>query len=231
MSWRTNTLALGARNVGRKLGINSWIASFVLGEGYEKKYDESFSDELKAGSCVWDVGANVGYYTHAFAKRVGEKGVVFAFEPSPLNFIRLKEACVDKNNIKLFPVGLGRDNSKLCFQQGADDLGATSRVVDTLGQDQVEVDIRSGSHLIEHEHVTPPNAMKIDVEGFELEVLEGLGEYLGCSTLYALGIEIHFSILKERGMLQAPQQIEHLLERHGFVVRWVDTSHIIALRS
>lgn len=38
------------------------------------------------------------------------------------------------------------------------------------------------------------------------------------------------SILNERGMADAPQQIERLLQQSGFRMRWPDTSHILATR-
>ncbi len=230
MSWRTNSLVLILRDIGRALGLNKWIAPYLLGGGYETRYDNSFSGALRQGDCVWDVGANVGYYTRLFSEHVGERGRVFAFEPSPVNFNRLTAACSSLDNVTLLQSGLGRGDSKLRFQQGADDLGATSRIVE-IQSEGVIVDIRSGTSVIQEGKALPPNAIKIDVEGFEYEVLEGLGDYLKKPDLRMIGIEVHFGILKERGMPHAPQQIEAMLNRDGFTVSWRDSSHIIALRS
>ena len=231
MTWRTNGLVVAARNVGRTLGLNKVIASYLLGEGYEAKYDNDFSAKLKQGDCVWDVGANVGYYTRSFSDRVGDAGVVFAFEPSPVNYVRLTAACSILKNVRQLQSGLGSENGKLTFQQGTDDLGATSRVVESSAANAVVVDIRSGSSLIAEGDALPPNAIKIDVEGFELEVLLGLGKHLSSSALHAIGIEVHFGILKSRGMANAPSQIESLLLSQGFVVNWPDSSHILATRN
>ena len=230
MTWRTNGLVLAARNIGRTLGLNKVIASYLLGQGYEAKYDNRFSATLKQGDCVWDVGANVGYYTRSFSDRVGDAGVVFAFEPSPANYVRLNSACATLKNVQQLQSGLGRENGRLSFQQGADDLGATSRVVESTAANTVVVDIRSGASLIADGVALPPNAIKIDVEGFELEVLQGLGSHLTLPALHSIGIEVHFSILKSRGMADAPSKIESLLQSHGFVVRWPDSSHILATR-
>ena len=230
MTWRTNKLIVAARNVGRVLGLNKVIASYILGAGYEVKYDTGFSATLREEDCVWDVGANVGYYTLSFSERVGDKGKVFAFEPSPNNFARLLTACAGLRNVKLEHSGLGLEDGKLYFQQGMDDLGATSRVVESTAPGATVVDIRSGASLISSGQALSPNVVKIDVEGFEYEVLQGLGEHLSEPALRSIGIEVHFGILKSRGMAQAPSQIERLLQQHGFVVDWPDSSHILATR-
>jgi len=229
MSWRTNSFVLILRNIGRTLGLNKWIASYLLGGGYETRYDSNFSSALRQGDCVWDVGANIGYYTKLFSDRVGELGQVFAFEPSPVNFKRLVSACASIGNATLFPYGLGAEDGKFRFQQGADELGATSRIVETESEGMT-VAIRSGTSLISSGEAPVPNAIKIDVEGFEYEVLEGLREYIQSPQLRLIGIEVHFHILKERGIPQIPQQIEVLLNSNGFSVSWSDSSHIIAIR-
>ncbi|MCX7166538.1 MAG: FkbM family methyltransferase [Rhodocyclales bacterium] len=229
MSWRTNSLVLMLRNIGRSLGLNRLIASYLLGAGYETRYDNSFSSALRPGDCVWDVGANVGYYTRLFSERTGQAGQVFAFEPSPVNFGRLATACASLGNVTLLHSGLGREDSKLRFQQGTDDLGATSRIVEA-DSDGVIVDVRAGANVIAGGDALVPNAIKIDVEGFEYEVLEGLGDYIKKPDLRLIGIEVHFSILKERGLPHVPEQIEAMLNRNGFAVSWPDSSHIIAIR-
>lgn len=229
MSWRTNRLIVAARSIGRSLGINRLLASYINEPGYETRYDSAFCSALRAGDCVWDVGANVGYYTQLFADRVGRQGNVFAFEPSPVNYERLRKRCGHLDNIILYQFGLGKTDCMLSFQQGSDDLGATSRVVEKADEG-MKVVIRSGASLINSGEALQPNAIKIDVEGYEVEVLVGLGRYLEDVSLHTIGIEVHFGILQKRGMAQAPRQIEQLLMQHSFTVNWPDSSHIIATR-
>jgi FkbM family methyltransferase len=229
MTWRTNRWVVVARNAGRTLGLNSWIASHIGRPGYEMKYDIGLASTMKQGDCVWDVGANIGHYTRLFSDRVGAKGMVFSFEPSSSNFSRLGSICADLENVKLLQVGLGREDGHLYFRQGADDLGATSRIVES-GSGNVVVNIRSGVSLIRQGDASPPNVIKIDVEGFEYEVLVGFDRELEVSSLRAIGVEVHFGILKERGMAQAPQEIESLLHGYGFEISWPDSSHILAIR-
>ena len=235
MSWQTQPWAVGLRNVGRSLGLNRWIAARLYSGGYETRYDEALAACLRQGDIVWDIGANVGHYTRLFAERVGDSGQVIAFEPSPVNFLRLQQSCGALVSVKLCQMGLGREDGRLSFQQGADALGATSRVLETsvasADEETIQVDIRRGLGLIESGKIPAPNALKIDVEGFELEVLEGLGEALAALELRTLGIEMHFGILQDRGMGDAPQRIEALLKRQGYRLSWPDASHLLATRA
>lgn len=229
MSWRTNSLILTMRNIGRTLGLNRWIASWLSGGEYETRFYKLLSTCIQPRDCVWDIGANVGFYTGLFAERVGPQGQIFAVEPSPLNYHRLAERCSSLGNVRLLQCGLGRANGKMYFQQGADELGATSRVIESGTEGEV-VEIRSGDSLLEDGSANSPNVIKCDVEGFEWEVLEGMSGLLGQPCLRAIGIEVHFGILNERGMRDVPKWIERLLNDSGFAVTWPDSSHIFAVR-
>ena len=123
MSWRTNSLVVKLRNMGRILGLNGWIASFRSQGEYEALFDKEFSGGIQRGDCVWDVGANVGHFTRIFSERVGDLGRVFAFEPSRSNFHRLATACTSLKNVVLLPIGLGSVSGQLRFQQSVDGLG------------------------------------------------------------------------------------------------------------
>jgi len=233
MSWRTNSLMLSLRNMGRRFGLNSFLMSFVSSSSYEDKFNKALLSCVKRHDVVWDVGANIGHYTRLFADLAGSQGKVFAFEPSSKNYNRLALNLKGIENVFLFPHGLGDKEETVFFRQGDDELGATSQVLDVVasesGYDQVE--IRCGDRLVESGSVGLPNFVKIDVEGFELEVLSGMREILNSQELKALGIEVHFGLLEARGMAHAPQEIESLLGKAGFSCSWPDSSHILAIRT
>jgi FkbM family methyltransferase len=198
------------------------------------KFFKALLPHLKDGDYLWDVGANIGYYTRLFADIVGSEGKVFAFEPSPKNFSNLLNNLKSFSNVILLPYGLGDKDGKVVFEQGRDELGATSRIVDNAvnaaDTSQEIVDIYSGDHVVDGGRIDIPNVVKIDVEGFEFEVLTGMKKLLEDRKIRTLGIEVHFGLLKERGMSSAPRQIEVLLREAGFLCSWPDSSHIIALR-
>ena len=230
MRLMTTPIFMFLRSAGRVVGLNKLIAHFILGKGYETKHENKFINELLSNDCIWDIGANIGHYTKIFSDKVSDSGAVCAFEPSPINFSNLEKNCRLLNNIFLFNFGLGEKKEKFCFQQGIDNLGATSRIVDSdVGE--IEIDVFVGLDLIENNIAKAPTAIKIDVEGFEYEVIKGFGNYLGESKLHLIGIEIHFEILKDRGLEGAPVLIEKILVENGFNIDWTDPSHIVAMRN
>jgi FkbM family methyltransferase len=182
---------------------------------------------------VWDVGANVGLYSKKFSDIAGSSGKVFAYEPSPINLRRLKEAVASLVNVTVVPVGLGEHEDVVAFEQGHDPLGATSRIADkaaTKTEGRVEIQLSSGDRLVSSGAVEMPNVIKIDTEGFELDVLLGLRQTLQERSLRVLCIEMHFGLLQERGLSSAPADIEKLLVSSGFSIAWPDASHIVATR-
>jgi len=62
---------------------------------YEEFETQMLKKIINKEETVVDIGANIGYYTLIFAKLVGDKGKVFAFEPEPNNFELLKKKCED----------------------------------------------------------------------------------------------------------------------------------------
>jgi len=229
MSWQSNFIFIILRNILRETGLNKLILKIISSKGYETKFEKMWLNHLKNGDYIWDIGANIGYYTKLFSRHVGLSGKIFAFEPSPKNFFTLASNCSSLKNVTLFQIGLGEENKKNRFIQGNDELGATSRIIDDDKNGEL-IEVKSGSYLIQNGIVPIPDAIKIDVEGYEYEVLLGLNEYLKNPKIRIVGVEIHFNILKKRGKQFAPKWIEKLLICNGFKIYWTDLNHIFAIR-
>jgi FkbM family methyltransferase len=198
---------------------------------YEKAISEKMLASLEPGNCVWDVGANIGYYSTRFSETVGASGHVFAFEPSEINRGKLVSAVSGLGNVTVLPIGLSNANGTASFAQGLDEIGATSRIVSgDAAAGMAIVELARGDEIARQGTASPPSVIKIDVEGFELEVLLGLGDLLGAESLRHVFIEVHFGLLDERGMSTAPAEIQALLRSSGFEVVWLDASHIHASR-
>jgi len=243
MNWRTHSTTIRFRGLARLLGITRILGYFLGRTGYEKAFDDALFAAIHPCDVVWDVGANVGHYTQKFAAAVGEGGRVFAFEPFPSTLARLHaglSAVVNGSlgEIVTIPAALGAEVGKVIMKGGMDNLAATSRILEvgestfaSSGSCEIsEVEVETGDSLVSQERAALPNIIKIDTEGFELEVLQGMTQLLLAPSLRGVFVEVHFGLLAERGMANAPSKIETLLRETGFDTSWVDPSHIVATR-
>ena len=229
---RTGWVLIAVRNLGRRIGVNRLLAASGNRAGYERGFQDALLVGLNPGDVVWDIGANVGFYSRLFAGLIGETGRCYAFEPSPLNRARFQELGIP-DNVLLFPYALGDKHGVAQLVQGGDPLGATSFLLGrgiACAEEPIPVECMTGDLLVEGGRTPVPKCIKIDVEGYEWEVLQGCQKMLGHEGLFRIGCEIHFGILAKRGHPQRPCEIESLLKKNGFRCRWIDHSHLVAER-
>ena len=232
-SVRTGWLAIKLRNLGRQVKVNRLISSFGSSRVYEKRFQAVLLKGLHSGDVVWDVGANVGFYSRLCAAQIGSSGLCYAFEPSPLNRARFREQGV-AGNVILLPFALGETAGTISLIQGSDPLGATSFIPENqagAGEEGIQVEVMPGDLLVASGQVPTLQCIKIDVEGYEWEVLQGLRKTLANERLFRVCCEVHFAILAARGHAQRPREIELLLKGYGYCCRWIDHSHLLAERA
>jgi FkbM family methyltransferase len=138
---------------------------------------------LQPGMTVLDIGAHHGLYTLLASKRVGGKGRVFAFEPSPrerraLNLHALLNFC---RNVTVESVALGNQEATadlFVVQGGQTGCNSLRPPIVISGTSPVRVRVtRLDSWLATH-NVERVDFIKLDVEGGELEALKGAAELL-----------------------------------------------------
>ena len=155
-------------------GVNGyWLGSFEL-----DKVDQ-FASNLGEGQVVYDIGANVGYYTLISSIGVGKGGRVFAFEPLPANIDYLNKHLEINHvmNVNIFSVAVSDSEGIVRFDKGP------NRFMGRISSDgEIEVKMISLDSLYEHGKIQLPDLIKIDVEGAELEVLRGAKKLILAST-------------------------------------------------
>ena len=126
---------------------------------------------------VYDIGANMGYVTLSLAKRVGAAGRVVAFEPVLRN-LQLLRRNVDDNrltNVEIFPVAVS-DKPGEAVIRIPKNLATASLIWHRDDPSAVEVMIKTVviDDLVEAGQLPAPSFVKIDVEGAEGQVLQGM---------------------------------------------------------
>ena len=136
---------------------------------------------------VFDIGSNIGAFTVPFAKKVGELGQVYAFEPQKVIYDLLQDN-VNKNklkNVKIFNVGMGKkkeelelneiDYSKVGNFGGVSFKYDSSSFTKNIKNKKYKVKIKNLNEFLQIEKC---NFMKIDVELMELDILTGGKNFL-----------------------------------------------------
>jgi FkbM family methyltransferase len=158
--------------------------------GLHEYYDMSFLLHfLREEDAFADVGANIGSYTILASGHAGSK--TFSFEPVPSTFAHLVDNIAInhlENKVTAFNIALGSGEGIVAFTSKLDTVNhiATNDELDTI-----RVSIKTLNNIFEN-HSTP-SLIKIDVEGFENEVLTGANRLLDSNNLHAIIIELNGS--------------------------------------
>jgi len=223
-----NKHILKLRSIARRAGLTKVLSKLYAKKDYEAIFEKALLEIIKSTDTIYDIGANRGFYTKKFLS-IATSGKVLAFEPVPENNIFISNLLPSYKNLKVYPLALGSDNGTLPMSIGNDKLNATSKLKTEKAENDILVTVKKLDSFIE-ENDTIPNVIKIDVEGFELEVIKGMSITLRNDQVNVIAIEVHFKLLQENGYNNAPKEIVNILKQNEFKVKWVDPSHIIATR-
>ncbi len=144
-----------------------------------------------------DIGANKGAYSFWLSKAVGRQGQVWAFEPQPELAPYLKEIKCDffLHNLRIFNCALSNDSGELKLDRKyAGHGGAKASTGGDLSVKSIKLD-----ELL-NEITLPIRFIKCDVEGHELEVLQGASELIS-KYQPILQIEIHHKAMEDGTVL------------------------------
>ena len=154
---------------------------YFYGEHDERYEIRQLRRILRSGDRCWDIGANIGFFTCLFAQRVGAGGRVVAFEPVPLTASRLAEnvRLNDFPNVTIVQKALGDAPGRLPIYRRDEDYaeGTASLRVDAASAGLVSdmVEIETIDRLADK--LPRPDFIKIDVEGYQWQVLQGAGRF------------------------------------------------------
>jgi FkbM family methyltransferase len=198
--------------------------------------EQAWRDLLVPGTVFYDIGSHIGYFAVAAARRIGDSGEAYAFEPDPAN-VRLIAENAARNSVVVEVIEKAawkRSGERLRFVRASSasdpsrmggrlapggpaaavrlsltalsesrraEGPVTGRLADglqpagKLGKETIEVETVALDEFVRSHR--PPTFIKIDVEGAEVEVLEGARALLE-RFHPALSIEIHGEAIRGR---------------------------------
>ncbi len=162
---------------GKKWIVGSGNHGYWLGS-YEMGKCILFAKTVPPGGVVFDLGANVGYYTLLSSVRAGPQGRVFAFEPLPRNLQFLKRHLTLNRieNVTVIEAAVAERSGTVRFEE--DSSTSKGRIG---AEGALEVQSIALDDWIDREKLPAPDLIKIDIEGAELQALMGAARILASS--------------------------------------------------
>lgn len=150
---------------------------------------------VRQGDTVLDIGANLGLVTFILSTLVGPSGTVHAFEPIP-DMKKMIDLAMRRNgvgNVQVHQLALGSESSDLALYVPKGHAGAASFLASHRLEDSkpIVVPVRRLSDVMAEFDVERVRLVKIDVEGFEPEVLAGAIEFFESSPPDAILFELN----------------------------------------
>jgi FkbM family methyltransferase len=172
-----------------RLSKNS-LWSPIVGR-WEPESQKLFTEIIKPGSVVYDLGANNGLHSLLFANLVGAKGRVFSFEPLKSNCDEIAENLRLNNiqNVEIVNAAVGDSNGEVTFHLGHHDKQGSLVGIGLETGREVKVKMITLDGFIANGNPAP-DFIKIDIEGAESLALQGLSGKIN-EVKPLLYIELH----------------------------------------
>ncbi len=163
-------------------GMNYGVGGITTRSGEErvvKFVKEKLNARYPNEKVIFDVGANIGQYASILAKTFSQNDKIYCFEPSKKSFNLLKTNLSQYPNIHLSQLGLGsRAENRTLFYDMAGSAWASvyQRKASHFSPDlkfEEDISITTIDSFCQEHGIKKIHFLKIDVEGFELEVLKG----------------------------------------------------------
>lgn len=163
---------------------------------------------LRKGSVLYDIGANIGWYTIVGSRRVGRKGKVFAFEPDPDNFGLLWRNVIENRraNVALFPMAVADRSGRASLARSPNNMGDHRLDSRTSDRETIAVPVTTLEAVLAA-GLPVPDVIKLDTRGCEAKILVPLGRLMKAKPGLILALEFW-----PFGLSQAGSSVGQLIE-------------------
>lgn len=168
-----------------------WIARSIYEGTYERAELRLLEALLQPGDRVVDVGANIGYVSLRIARRIGPSGQVLAFEPSATcrSLAARNLDAAGALNVTLRPQALGAQSGLGRLRHPDSTHSGSATLRQGAGGSGESVEITCLDDALAGEGWTAVDLVKVDVEGWEHEVLAGAADLFARRAMKALLLE------------------------------------------
>ena len=173
-------------DVKLKLYTDSVLSELIYFGNFEEEELTFFSNYIKKDWVIFDVGANIGLHSLYASKLVGPNGRVISFEPVRKTYERLEENIErnDVDNVDTYNIALSDETGVAAITTSLDGFDAWNSIAgnqkfigDRFTEERIVTQTMDG-FISEHCPDVRIDFIKIDTEGWELNVLKGGAQYL-----------------------------------------------------
>lgn len=213
------------------LNLANWSErqTFFLGRFYDLETQLLIRAAVKPGDNFIDIGANIGMITLLAAHCVESTGTVYAFEPNPRAFEQLKANITTNQlqHVKLYQCGLAAHKGELTLSvitehTGMGTFAQVPKDDQSFITQQYQLPVERGDDILPNE-LSTNCFIKIDVEGFEPYVLQGLEQ-----TIRRLRPVILTEVIQQH-LERAGSSIKELftlMQKHGYEAFNIETKRV-----
>jgi FkbM family methyltransferase len=196
------------------IDINDTVGRALAAQGiYDVVTTEVLWRLTEPGATVFDVGANIGYFTSLLARRVGPNGRVVAFEPHPetLRLLQTNVSHLRDHNVQIENVALSDTDGEGALDNFVNEEGNTSYsfLADKPSSKALKVATVRGEKYLD----AKVTLMKIDAQWHEASVLAGFGGSLRAGVVRDI-------VFEEDSAYPAPSH--KILLEAGYKLLWFD---------
>ena len=189
---------------------------------YERRETQFFLSSCAPGMTFLDVGANIGYYTALAIPLIGVSGQVVALEPDPECYALLLATVAANSGAKVtcIPKAAGASRGTMRLYQNQNNRADNRLYPHGMATTHADVEVIDIDSMLEEQGIKQVDLVKIDVQGFEGQVLRGMSKALvDCERMIMM---IEFWPLGLRSCGTDPASMLNSIKRLGFNVFELD---------
>jgi len=193
----------------------------------EKQEQIFYINNINRGDTIFDVGANVGEFTLLFSRFADMNGHVHSFEPTPATFEKLSAIIknANKTNVKINNLAVSNESGFINFNLYEEEFAALNTManrplenygVNVIPPKAIKIPCTNIDDYCIENSINVIDLLKIDVEGAELNVLNGAKKMFADKKIKICAFEFGQTIFD---MGNTVKQYKDFFEKYGYQVK------------